>query len=339
MMKLIQISIIVSLLFTSNVNSQLFFQSESFWNEKELLTVTMPDSIFIGMGIASVITEDGDFFYADNSSSTIMHFNINATFVKSFGRSGLGPGDIGDISDMQIVGDFIYLLDYSNGVIQIFDPFKGVYINSIIMKDRLSILSRFRIDENNNSITVFGFKDDNRKLVHKYDIDGDYIESQGEYIDFDKFMNNYSSRTQLSQMHYAENRDKIILTLGAPYRQYCYEKNSGKLIWEFEDSIIPKPWIDHIIIRPDYYQSKAYPNTYYSFIDDKFIHVYWIDADNLKSYIDSRSLTSGELVNRSEINFEMAPITFKTNTKGELTVITKSRENDNLYKIILNRNQ
>lgn len=55
----------------------------------------------------------GRVFFADNRQRTIHVFDSDGNYLRNIGREGRGPGDIGSIKRLQIVGSKLYAFDHS----------------------------------------------------------------------------------------------------------------------------------------------------------------------------------------------------------------------------------
>ena len=61
-----------------------------------------------------VTGEDGRYYVADSGNHRIAIFDAAGSFLGSFGRTGQGPGDIGDISWLSLSGDEIQIWEMTN---------------------------------------------------------------------------------------------------------------------------------------------------------------------------------------------------------------------------------
>lgn len=307
------------------------FEESSFLRIESSKKIVFPDSVFIGTGTASTILEDGSILYVDNTIHKAFYFNKNGDFVRSFGREGRGPGDFLDINDLFVDDNEVYFFDSKNSRIQIFDLLSGNFDRTINLdKAQYSNSELIRFDE---KIRIFGSLADNNMFIHDFSLEGEYLTSFGEFIDFGSFLNNNNARIQLRVLHEAIDKDQIIYTIGAPYRIFSYTFD-GKPLWEIEDEILPKPWIDHIIIRPDSYQAKFYPTTHLSTIVDRFLVVFWLNPDSKKSYVDFRDKNNGELIRREEFKYDIVPIAVReiNHSKNNFIMLSKSRSKEGLMK-------
>lgn len=298
----------------------------------------LPDDTFLGSGAGSFVLENGDFIYVDNELFKVFYFNNQGELISQFGREGRGPGDFLEVNDIYVVKERLYLLDHVNDRVQIFKIPNGDFIDTINLD--MGIQSNSEIIIYNDEIRILGYVYENEKFIHVFNDKGIYIESYGEFINFNDFMMNTNGRIQLTQLHgiIDESTNLTIYTIGAPYRIFALD-NNGKEVWMAEDPILPKPWIDHIVVKPDSYRSRFYPTTFNSeIVGDKLV-IYWIDPEEMKSYIDVRFKENGDLIKRNEFDFKQAPISF-SNIEGsdsEFFILAKNRETNDLflYKIII----
>lgn len=321
---------LIILLITLNISTY------SQINDISLTVISIPDSIIIGEGAASCITNQGDVYYLDNSSSYIVHFNSAGELIKKFGRKGMGPGEFMHVNDMFLYEDKLYVLDHSNSRIQVFDSISGQFIKTIMISNPITINSEIIVD--NQGIQILGFMFDNEQFVHMYDFNGNYKNSFGNFIDFSEMYMNTSGRIQLTQLHADYDKELTIYTIGAPYKMFAYD-NSKELVWSFYDPTLPEPWKEHIIIKPDRYTTKFYPTSFNSLIIDDYLLVYYIDPEKKECFIDLRDKNNGELITRKKMEYNKAPIAFSRSDSSSLEFYTllKNRQNNNMsiYKLSL----
>lgn len=312
-----------SCLFAQNISTSKFYEVIS------LSKAIVPDSVLVGGGSASSIRNNGDFIYVDNSTYQVFHFSESGAFIKSFGREGRGPGDFLYVNDIEVIGNELYVLDYKNARFQLFDIDTGSFIRSIRLDFQPQINSEFFVHK--DKIYLLGSISDNQKFIHVLDMEGYYQYSFGEFIDFSKFFMTPNGIIQLTQLHAAKDKDYIIYTLGAPYRIYAYD-SSDSLKWEFEDLVIPKPWIDHIKVTPDSYSAKFYPTSFSSEIIGNYLLVYWINPETKNAYLDLRNKNNGVLIQRAEWDFENAIIEMKTFPEiNRIRFLTKNRSTADIF--------
>lgn len=300
--------------------------SQTFYEVEKKIKAQIPDSVFIGEGSASAILKNGEFYFVDNSSNVIHHFDENGKLVKTFGRKGRGPGEFYEVNDIFISNDILYLLDYKNARIQLWDLKTDTFIKSININISFFINSELAVF--NDEILVLGSMPKNDLFIHRFDMEGNYRGSFGQFINFSEFMMNTNGKLQLTQLHASTSEDKYILfTIAAPYRMFYYN-DKYELLWKYEDKILPKPWLDHIKVTPTSYTASFYPMTFNSvFVDNKTVMIYWLDPENEKSYYDLRNRNNGELINRSEFNFNFATIALTIGEGKKIWVLTSNREN------------
>jgi len=126
----------------------------------------------------------------DQSESTILAFDENGNLAFRIGAPGQGPGEFNNPTDFDMFSDGrIIVVDSGNRRLQVFDPV-GTYQNMIRIDDhaigQILVLNKdqFILTESNGwsfSITM-GAGDQERKRFHKYDRDGKYLHSLGEFI-------------------------------------------------------------------------------------------------------------------------------------------------------------
>jgi len=86
--------------------------------------------IFVWEGTKLFSDKKGDIYVADGKQNAILKFDKDGTFIKTYGRSGEGPGDLNLPLDIEIdKSDNLHILDQGNMRIQVFN-FQGDYVKS-----------------------------------------------------------------------------------------------------------------------------------------------------------------------------------------------------------------
>ncbi len=293
----------------------------------ERLTSSEDNSIPIGGGAASYIMSNGDYYFVDNSSFKIYHFDKNGRLKNEFGRKGRGPGEFLEINDIYVKDEKIYVLDYNNSRIQIFKT-SGDFHKTVKLPFQPFRGNEILIDHK-NKIQILGYYRKQDLFVHLHDSVGNYIDSFGKFIDFSNFFMNTNGKIQLTQLHVAQDNGELFYTLGAPLKIFKYDQNYEK-VWSIKDDILPEPWKEHIKVTPTSYSSRFYPSSFNSIIVDKWLLVYWInpELESRNSYLELRDKTDGQLISRFELGYSDATISLGINSDNDNSffVLTKSRE-------------
>lgn len=320
----------------SKINGQQL-EIKNFFETESITKAVIPDTLFFDDGVGAFITESGDFFYVDNGNYSVFHFNSQGDLIRNFGQEGRGPGDFFEANHIQIINNDLYLLDYKNSRIQVFDISNGKFKKTINLPFSQSINSEFLII--NDRILLLGNMPENDFFIHELVINGVYKHSFGEFIDFSEFFMTPNGKMQLTQLHATFDDNQIIYTLGAPYRMFSYSYDN-EILWESEDPILPKPWEDYIVVTPTSYRAKFYPTSFNSEIVGNFLIIYWLDPEKEEAYLDLRRKDNGELIQRSEWSFTNALIKLQKSSKdGLFYALTKNRETSDLYlhELIINK--
>jgi DNA-binding beta-propeller fold protein YncE len=86
-----------------------------------------------GFAYAFFVTADNDYFYvSDATANTVSMYQIIAggtTFIRSFGATGVGAGQFNGPEQVAVVGNDIYVSDFSNNRVQRFNKTTGAYVS------------------------------------------------------------------------------------------------------------------------------------------------------------------------------------------------------------------
>jgi len=104
------------------------------------------DSLYFSRPVA-IVYDENSLYVLDSEDAEIRVFSKSGAFLHSFGRKGQGPGEFGMPSDMDILGDRIFVADGANRRVQILDK-KGNYLAGfkvLFWPQRILALERERI--------------------------------------------------------------------------------------------------------------------------------------------------------------------------------------------------
>ena len=106
--------------------------------------------------------KEGNIFIADVHRVSVLKFDKQGNFIKSFGKLGNGPGEIGGIGGMAVSSEKVYIVDYMKYAIVTFD-IDGNYIEDIPLENGFPMHLKKVGDDK-----FIGIKD------HRYQKDGQY---------------------------------------------------------------------------------------------------------------------------------------------------------------------
>ncbi len=329
--RILTLYITIQILFSINVFGQLFQNNYKEIEVFQVKEIQFSDTLLVIQGYAAILTSD-QAILSDNLSHKIVYVDLNSGETRFVGSEGRGPGEFDIIYDMFIINDSLFVYDATNLRVQVFHNQSGNLLKTIPIEKPIIGFSKLIVDKNHIYIT--GKSYDNDLFVHKFSMDGQYINSMIDFIDFSTFFNNLSSRIQLSNINYSIDDDNIYYVLGAPYKIIKINRLTYKEIWNYMDDFLPNPWEDHIVIRPDSYKSRPYPTTVFSEIYKDLLVIYIVNPENEKSYLDLRNKYNGKLVKRLELSSQ--EFIKEMNSDDDFLSILVTSINDNsikLYKI------
>jgi len=296
------LAILLSLIFITNntVSFSQHIHENPILHSTYEINLSTPDSIVIG-GISGIeISNEREFFVVDHLSNKIRHFNQDGHYIDSYGRKGRGPGEFLRVTNINLANELLYLFDYENARIQRFNIKKLKFESPIQLEKSFTITARMEFF--GNEILITGLTPGLDYFVHRFDMEGQYIESFGKFIDYSSMRMNSGGKLQLTQAWMDTKNENILFTLLAPYRLFYFDKNFH-LIYKKFDSVLPEPWKEHIVMRPDRYTSRPYPFIRESKIIKNHIILIWIDPESQKnSTMDLRRLKDGKLLKRLNID-------------------------------------
>jgi len=144
----------------------------------------------IYMPVTVKVTEQNRIVVIDQAESAVLCFLPNGKLAFKFGRSGQGPGEFGNPTDVGVFPDGrLMVVDGANRRLQWFSP-SGKYEKMVKIQDhalgQVLVLGeeRFILTESNGwsfSITM-GEEERERKRFHLYDGEGRHLKSFGEFV-------------------------------------------------------------------------------------------------------------------------------------------------------------
>jgi len=114
-------------------------KAKGTWDDSPRITLTFlemfgdknDDNYLFYEPVAIAADKQGNIYVLDSKNFRVQVFDSNRKFLRSFGRRGQGPGDLGrpECIDLDDAGN-VYVGDPGNGRIEVFDP-SGVRLRSV----------------------------------------------------------------------------------------------------------------------------------------------------------------------------------------------------------------
>jgi hypothetical protein len=176
----------------------------------------MDSGAFIWEGKSIVADRTGDIYVADGKQNAILRFDRDGTYIRTYGRSGEGPGDLNLPVDIKVdkIGN-LHVLELGNRRIQIINP-KGECLSSFkVFRSYFS----FDMVDGNYLLPKWDI-DAGDKVIDKLDANGRFAGDIAEQIDIgsvikDRWIHhprlsyvssNSSSEVYLASRYFAEIR-------------------------------------------------------------------------------------------------------------------------------------
>lgn len=295
------------------------------------------EGVVLGEIAAAVFGVDQSLYLLDNSQNSIHKFDNNGKYLFSFGREGRGPGEFLRASDtmaLDIVNNQIYVLDYPNGRIVIYDGLTGEHENTIRLESTTAIpLNQLFVF--NGRLLLLGSHLDEDLMVHEINQEGVTVQSLGEFINFNNFVHNNNGKMQLSQVHASSLGDTLMIGLAAPNRIKLFDSDL-LLINEIENDDLPRPWESHMTMQPGRYRSTFYSASFGNQILSDEYYLYFRsevlnpEGPEIVFHAELRNLTNASIVDQLDIgkNFILASHRLNQNK-----VLLLMRDEDYEFKI------
>jgi len=276
-------------------------------NKTFTVDVETADGLLMGRVEKAIVDDQRRVFIVDNGNKQVHFFGSDGNYVHSFGREGRGPGEflraVG--AALSHDGNTFYVLDLPNARIVSYDISSSNHVKTIPLQNAAPTLGNDIFDFNGNLIFLGNYysKDE---MLHNVDQNGVVTNSFGDFIDFSSFTHNNNGKYQLSIVHASRYKNKLLVTLMAPNRVKLYNSDF-KLIHEFEDDLLPKPWETHMTMRPDRYETTFYSMAVNSqILSDNYYLYQWleiIDSSGPKTnmHLELRDVTNGDVLSEYDI--------------------------------------
>lgn len=273
------------------------------------IDINAADGLLMGKVEKAIIDDQRRVFIVDNGNKQVHYFDSNGQYIRSMGREGRGPGEfmraVG--ATLSSDGSTFYLLDSPTAKIVSYDIQSGNNNDAIPLRNAAPVMTNDIIEFNGQLILLgnhYAVKGD--EMLHELNDDGEVINSFGKFIDFSKFRYTNMGKSQLSIVKASTYENNMLVSLAAPNRNKLFDSNLN-LAHEFEDDLLPKPWIDHMIMTPERYQTTFYSMTANSQIISNERYLYqWTEIIDprgpvLKVHLELRDLSNGDVLGSYDI--------------------------------------
>ncbi len=155
-----------------------FQAPEELFEVKSVVALKKPDD-FLKV-INKIIDHELGYFVFDKSTSRIMLFDHQGSFIREYGKLGEGPGEFGSIYDFFIINDLVYVFSPANLALFSYQIGTGEFVEQsplMVFAQRIVPISDDEIlvyVSNNPSDTNFN--------VYRFDLNGNKLQ---EYFPFD----------------------------------------------------------------------------------------------------------------------------------------------------------
>ena len=267
-----------------------------------------PEEELFGSSQNVLVDADGKLIIADRGAGDLRLFDQTCAFEADTGQQGQGPGEFEWVSSMiaEEDGDLI-VFDNNNSRISRFEVDEGFeLVESFTLDLSPTAIYRLYTYPDGQRFAIVGNITGKDELVHIYERDGSYSHSFARLLDIDdEEYDNQVVRAQVNQgLLVQTNESETIVALRSPYRLAKYDTDYN-VIWTAEGELWDAPWEGYISITQDSYQVGFYPQILFmSFLGDALFLVEHADFEAEERFLDFRSIETGELVDRTAIDFD-----------------------------------
>ena len=273
------------------------------------IDLTSADGLLMGEVEKAIIDDQKRVFIVDNGNKQVHYFDSNGQYIRSMGREGRGPGEfmraVG--ATLSSDGSTFYLLDSPTAKIVSYDIQSGNNNDGIPLSNAAPVMTN-DIIEFNGQIILLGnhYAVEGDAMLHVLNDNGEVIKSFGKFIDFSEFRHTNMGKSQLSIVKASSRENKMLVSLAAPNRNKLFDTNLN-LVHEFEDNLLPKPWIDHMIMTPERYKTTFYSMMANSQIISNEHYLYqWTEiidpsGPEIKMHLELRDMSNGDVLGSYDI--------------------------------------
>ncbi len=309
------------------------------------IDITKQGDLLLGEIGSGLLDNNNQVFLVDNGNKKVHHFDSAGKIKNSFGREGRGPGEFLKAAGASLSGDSktLYLLDYPNARVVIFEANSGAHKMTINFQSTTLIPVNDLVEFNGDMI-LLGNHQGEDKMMHVINKNGETNYSFGEFINFNSFIHNNSGKMQLSVVHASTFDDRLLVSLAAPNRVKLYDSDFN-ILKEFEDDLLPKPWVSHMTMRPDRYRSTFYSMGISNQIlsDESYLY-YWIEvidpkAPEIKKHLELRSLEDGKKLASYPVESNMSILDLKRTSNTSATLLARNMDTYNfeVYEVTVEK--
>ena len=171
----------------------------------------------------------GCIYAALYNSTCIKKFDPLGNYVRTIGKNGKGPGEFLGPLILSVVGDSLYVFDWGNMRIGIFDT-SGTYCSAVRLSQSIPVPPQdFTYDYRKNIFSLSFYDQKTKKVIHDFDRNGKYIHSFGDaipakgtisYLDFELTRRNSCGELFIW-------KDRLYYSQRNPYEIREYSKNGN----------------------------------------------------------------------------------------------------------------
>lgn len=151
---------------------------ETLFEFKKVISLKKKDDFL--KAINKIIDHELGYFIFDKSTSRLMLFDHQGSFIREYGKLGEGPGEFGSIYDFFIIDDLIYVFSPANLSLFSFQINTGEFI----AQSPLSVFAQRIVPISDSEILVYVSNNptDTNFNVYRFDLRGNKLQ---EYFPFD----------------------------------------------------------------------------------------------------------------------------------------------------------
>lgn len=278
----------------------LFLQTDSIViRHLATLPAETENALNFGIGGIALLSHDAQYiYYADNSFGFIRVLDLTGKEIKRIGNRGNGPGEFQEVYSMVLSreGSELFVLDYQNARIVVFDVDTGKYLSTSIIKFPSYFITALQVL--NDEFILIGAQPENDAFFHRFRKDGSKTGAFGSLLNFNSMPPGIIlAKEQLTQGFLLPLDNGYVGISQAPYIRTQYNQEFEQIA-SVSDPVIPDPWVSHMRITNAEYYVGLYPRVAYaSLIDPELILVSIVWPDDQKHVV--------QLVNAQSLQEEL----------------------------------
>lgn len=260
-----------------------------------------------GMYQSVALAKSGRLYIGENDTGEIKVFGEAGEHIVTVGRKGRGPGEFSSLSSLSLSvdEDTLYVHDSINSRVTVYHT-PGMHMVRSFQPEGLKPAAPHQMYVLNRDNLVFiGDGPNSKLLAHIVRLNGSHYKSFGELLIIDDpSYDDEFVQSQINQGYASITHDNdIVMSIIAPYVVSRYS-SEGKNKWTIRDTMLPKPWHEHIVYTKDRYSVVVYPQIVGVYmIGYDFVMVESYDVEAEISVLDIRDAATGLLLSRTEHSY------------------------------------